>query len=247
MIYKNIADMLRKEINSYKFAIGDAIPCEKKLAESFSVSRMTIRRAIDELIHLRLVSREQGRGTFVIAKDFHFGVTKLTSFNEIVSDSNIEGRTTVIDFKIINAPLSISSKLELNNDEKVFYSRRIRYINNKAVIVEDSYMPFKLFKNLSVEHLEGSKFNYIENICNIRIEGSYETCYAIMPDQGISQLLSIESHQPILLLTTLSYSSNNQFINYAIIYRNTNEYICGYHLKRHEKNQVSEKMHESEV
>ncbi|OCG27877.1 hypothetical protein A9G11_12335 [Gilliamella sp. wkB108] len=247
MIYKNIADLLRNEINSHKFAIGDAIPSEKKLAESFSVSRMTIRRAIDELIHLRLVSREQGRGTFIIAKDFHFGVTKLTSFKEIVSDANIEGRTVVIDFKIINAPLSISSKLELNNDEKVFYSRRIRYINNKAVMVEDSYMPFKLFKNLSVEHLEESKFHYIENICNISIEGSYEACYAIMPDQGISKLLSIEPNQPILLLTTLSYSSNNQFINYAIIYRNTNEYNFEYHLKRHENTLISKKIQENEV
>jgi len=42
-------------------------------------------------------------------------------------------------------------------------------------MLEDSYMPVKLFRNLSLQHLEGSKFEYIEQECVILIGGNYES------------------------------------------------------------------------
>lgn len=93
-------------------------------------------------------------------------------------------------------------------------------------------MPVKYFRNLTLTHLEGSKFDFIENICQIKISGSYETFHPIMPDNNICQLLKIETNIPILRLSTLSYSTQGDYINYSIMYRNTQDYIVEYHLKR---------------
>ncbi|WP_392551668.1 GntR family transcriptional regulator [Orbus wheelerorum] len=233
MIYKKIAHQLRKEINSRKYAIGDQIPNEKELTALFKVSRMTIRKAIDELINFQLLSREWGRGTFIIAKDVSFGINHLKSFSEIMNEAHKGYTNKVIEFSVTsNINPVVSNKLKLTEKDKVFYVRRIRYINNNPVMVEDSYMPYDLFKGLTVSDMENSKFNYIENICGIKIEGSYETSYAIMPDKEIRELLHLNLGKPILMATTYSYDSYNRIINYAIIYRNSQEHIYEFHLKR---------------
>lgn len=141
-------------------------------------------------------------------------------------------RSEVIEFSIIPCPLSISSKLRINSNECIFYSRRIRFVDNKPLIVEDSYMPVKYFSNLTLTHLEGSKFDFIENVCQIKIAGSYETFHPIIPDNNICQLLKIENNIPILRPSTLSYSIHGDYINYSIMYRNTQDYIVEYYLKR---------------
>lgn len=50
MIYKSIAERLRIRLNSADFTLNSLLPGEKKLAEEFAVSRMTIRKAIDLLV-----------------------------------------------------------------------------------------------------------------------------------------------------------------------------------------------------
>ncbi|WP_392561975.1 GntR family transcriptional regulator [Orbus sturtevantii] len=233
MIYKKIAHQLRKEINSSKYAIGDQLPNEKELSSLFNASRMTVRKAINELINFQLISREWGRGTFIIAKDLNFGINQLKSFSEIMNDAHKGYINKVIEFSVTsNINAVVSNKLKLSEKDKVFYIRRIRYINNNPIMVEDSYMPYNLFKGLTVSDMENSKFNYIENICGIKIEGSYETSYAIIPDKEIRELLCLNIGRPILMSTTYSYDTNNQFINYAIIYRNSQEHIYEFHLKR---------------
>lgn len=57
MIYKSIAERLRIRLNSADFTLNSLLPGEKKLAEEFAVSRMTIRKAIDLLVAWGLVVR----------------------------------------------------------------------------------------------------------------------------------------------------------------------------------------------
>ena len=64
MIYKSIAERLRIRLNSADFTLNSLLPGEKKLAEEFAVSRMTIRKAIDLLVAWGLVVRRHGSGTY---------------------------------------------------------------------------------------------------------------------------------------------------------------------------------------
>ena len=62
MIYKSIAERLRIRLNSADFTLNSLLPGEKKLAEEFAVSRMTIRKAIDLLVAWGLVVRVKTPG-----------------------------------------------------------------------------------------------------------------------------------------------------------------------------------------
>ncbi|MDU2937860.1 GntR family transcriptional regulator [Superficieibacter sp. BNK-5] len=232
MIYKSIADKLRLRLNSENYNVGSPLPGEKKLAEEYGVSRMTIRKAIDLLIHWGLVARKHGSGTYVIQKDVYQETTNLTGLCEVMESQGRIVFSKVLEFVVMPAPPAIARQLRIQTDERIYYSRRLRYVDDKPIMLEDSYMPVKLFRNLSIAHLEGSKFRYIENECGITITGNYESLSPVLADRKMAQLMLVEESTPLLRITSLSYSDSGEFLNYSIMFRNASEYQVDYHLLR---------------
>ena len=71
---------LRIRLNSADFTLNSLLPGEKKLAEEFAVSRMTIRKAIDLLVAWGLVVRRHGSGTYLVRKDVLHQTASLTGW-----------------------------------------------------------------------------------------------------------------------------------------------------------------------
>jgi len=232
VIYKSIADRLRIQLNSADYNIGSPLPAEIRLAEEFGVSRMTIRKAIDLLVNCGLVVRRHGSGTYVVKKDVHQETMNLTGLVEVMHEQGREVVSEVLEFNVMPAPPAIASQLRIKIDEQIYYSRRVRYVDGKSLMVEDSYMPMKLFRNLSVAHLEGSKFSYIEDECHIIVCGNYESLTPVLADRQMAKLLNIDELTPILRITSLSYSDSGEYVNYSVMFRNASEYQVDYHLRR---------------
>lgn len=232
MIYKSIADRLRLRLNSSNFNIGSPLPGEKKLAEEFGVARMTIRKAIDLLVEWGLVVRRHGSGTYVARKDVHHEASNVTGLAEVLREQGKQVISQVLIFEVRPAPPSIASQLRIQIDERIYFSRRVRYVDGKPLMLEDSYMPVKLFRNLSLVHLEGSKFDYIEKECGITISGNHEMLTPVLADKQLAHAMKIPEHTPLLRITTLSYSNHGDFLNYSVMFRNTSEYQVDYHLRR---------------
>lgn len=64
-MYEQIYDKLREEIRSGQYKVGDRVPSEKELAEAYSVSRITSKKALELLADGGLIVRRPGRGSFV--------------------------------------------------------------------------------------------------------------------------------------------------------------------------------------
>lgn len=224
MIYKSIANKLRIRIGTAEYAIGSALPGENRLAEEFAVSRTTIRKAVDLLVNWGLVFRKNGSGTYISHMNVYPGTENLAGFFESMKTFNEKLTSQVLIFQIQPATETIAMQLKINTGDNVYYSRRMRFIDNTPLMLEDSYMPIHLFRDLSVSHLEGSKFKYIEESCRVAISGNYECLTPILADGYISALLHVKENSPILCITSLTYSVHDEFINYSVMYRNTSEY-----------------------
>jgi GntR family transcriptional regulator len=87
-LYQQLQRALRQAIEKRLLGPDDALPAERDLAEALSVSRITVRKAIDGLVQEGLLSRRQGAGTFVCAR-IEKNFSKLTSFSE---DMRARGR-----------------------------------------------------------------------------------------------------------------------------------------------------------
>ncbi len=123
-----------------------------------------------------------------------------------------QGKTVtsqVLIFEIMPAPPAIASQLRIQINEQIYFSRRVRFVEGKPLMLEDSYMPVKLFRNLSLQHLEGSKFEYIEQECGILIGGNYESLTPVLADRLLARQMKVAEHTPLLRITSLSYSECN--------------------------------------
>lgn len=232
MIYKSIAEKLRLRLNSSDYSVGSPLPGEKTLAREFGVARMTIRKATDLLIAWGLVERRHGSGTYVSRKDVHHETTNLTGLVEVLRQQGKTVVSKVLTFEVMPAPPAIASLLRIAVNTQIYFSRRIRYVEGKPLMLEDSYMPVKLFRTLSLAHLEGSKFDYIEKECGITISGNYESLAPVLADKQLAMSMNVEEHTPLLRITSLSYSDSGEFLNYSVMFRNARDYQVDYHLRR---------------
>ena len=149
MIYKSVADRLRIRINNAQLQIGDTLPAEKYLAQQYGVSRMTIRKAITMLIEWGLVERRHGSGTYVTKKDLQHETKGLNGFTELIQQQGRTLSSQVLAFRTMPAPPAIANQLRINTNEPIYYSNRIRSVDGRPLLLEDSYMPCLLYTSPS--------------------------------------------------------------------------------------------------
>ncbi|PNK61617.1 UTRA domain-containing protein [Psychrobacter sp. FDAARGOS_221] len=87
--YQRIKENILKNIHSGKWQAGEAIPTEMALAERFSVSRMTVNRALKELSEDRVLERRQGSGTYVAQQQYNHTVVEVRN---IAADIKAAGK-----------------------------------------------------------------------------------------------------------------------------------------------------------
>lgn len=233
MVYKNLVTNIRKLINHQDVSVGDCLPSEIQLAERFGASRMTVRKALDVLIQDGLLERQQGRGTFIIGKDLKHDNNHLNSFTEHMKMLGKTPHTEVSEFKIIRAPQAIASQLNILQDDKTYYIKRLRYADKQIIQIEESYLPVTLMPDLTYHHLESSKYDFIEKQAHYQIEGCRQTFLPIVASQEFALQLHCDPRTLLLQLLAVSNTTDGVIVDFSVITFNPADYKISYYLKRH--------------
>ncbi|GAK84961.1 predicted transcriptional regulator of N-acetylglucosamine utilization GntR family [Vibrio ponticus] len=215
MLYKKVLDDLKQKINSGVYEVGTALPTERQLIEEYDVSRITIRKAVDELVKLNLVEKRRGSGTYVLGKQYSHELRGLAGTSEILGSCNKAVRYKVFQFSMISDNPAIHKMLDMEEHEPLYYIRRVKYIDDLPRIVEDSYMPVALFPDLNISTLEKSKFDYVERDKGMLIEGSRQEFTAVEPDEDLMKLLDMEKSSPVMNLRSVSNLKDGRRFDYT--------------------------------
>lgn len=232
MIYISLAKQIKKRINSDEFELYQPIPSEKKLAEHYGVARMTVRRAIDELIKEGYLERRHGSGSFIVEKEFTHENKGLNSLTEQAIKSKKKLTSKVIKFMIMPCPNSVALILKINPGDSIYYVIRVRYMDGRPVNYEESFLPVALYPTLSVHHLEHSKFQYIENEMGLVIEGNYFTFKPLLVPESIATHLETTSGDLVMQVTSVSHSPNGQILDYSITTEDVHRHQATYYYRR---------------
>lgn len=197
-IYRQIADTLRQQIANGELKPGDSLPTEALLREQYGVSRVTVRQALKLLTEERVIESLQGSGWYVKEERVNYDIYQLTSFYEKLADRNVETHSDVLIFQVIKASPAIAEALHLTTDDKVYYVKRVRYIKQKPVTLEETWMPLALFPDLSYEVMQKSKYHYIEQVKKLVIDHSEQEIIPVMPSEDAVNALGIDAQKPIL-------------------------------------------------
>ena len=89
-------------------------------------------------------------------------------------------------------------------------------------------MPVKYFPDLSISYLETSKYDYIENVRNIKINYCHHQDFPILPTPTMAEAFHIDTNTPIMKIINTTYSTDNEIIDYTIQYLNSPNYQLNY-------------------
>ncbi|MRS13926.1 GntR family transcriptional regulator [Enterobacteriaceae bacterium RIT691] len=217
-MYRQIADALRGQIQRGELKPGDALPTESALQEAFAVSRVTVRQALKQLTSETIIESIQGSGSYVKEERVNYDIYQLTSFYEKLADRNVETHSDVKVFEAIDASPELAENLDVSEGEKIWHVKRVRFIQQKPVTLEETWMPLALFPDLTWQVMENSKYHFIEQVKKLVIDRSEQEIVPIMPTEEAVALLGLDPGRPILEKISRGYLHDGRVFEYS---RNT--------------------------
>ena len=171
IIYKD----LEKAIHEQKYQVGDFLPTEQELVQSYQVSRDTIRKALTLLVEEGLVKKIHGSGSQVINQEqINFPVSDLTSYQELMEQQGIDSQTNVISLDKIIVDSKLSEKTGFSSSQQVWRVIRQRVVEGCASVVDIDYLDAKLIPQLNRDIAKHSIYDYLENHLNLSISHAFK-------------------------------------------------------------------------
>ena len=218
-LYAQVEATLKEMIEGVVYSPGEQIPSERELSETLGVSRMTVRRAVESLIHHGLLERRSTQGTYVkapqvmrrVGKEFAQGLTQMLRMTGATPGSQL------LLFDIIPAPLKIAEKLQIRLGESVAVLRRLRLANGAPFCIETSYIPQVLVPGLCAEDfaLENtSLYAILRDRYRLEVAKNDETLKMSFATDGEAAYLGIKPKSPVLLLRSVVMDADGKPIEY---------------------------------
>lgn len=217
-MYKIIEEYVKGLIDSGKLSQGDLIPSENQLCEEFNVTRMTVRSALSNLVKDGYIARRRGIGSIVLGGKIYDNISSLSGFTEEMKRKNKEVSNILVDLKLLEADEELSKNLNIKLGENVWEIARVREANKKKVSYMITYMPVKLFPNLTRKDCEGSLYKYIEEVCGFKIAMSEREVEAIISTKELEEQLSLNKKEPLLYIRQVSRFENSDIFEYSHTY-----------------------------
>ncbi|NAW70776.1 UTRA domain-containing protein [Vibrio sp. V27_P1S3P104] len=231
--YLQIADQLLAGIKNGEYKPGTLLPTEAILQNTFSVSRVTIRKAMEILVEQDLLVRVRGSGTYVKAAKTQHNAFELSGFIEEVSAQGREPSSQVITFEIQPCNASIAQKLQLEEGQLIYAVQRLRLIDKEPEILECTYLPVEMFTDLSLEVMQTSKYDYIENQKGLTIALSRQVVWPDTLTENLACLLNSEVGAPILRVESVGELVDGRpfefTINYFRLHQHSFEFVAHRH------------------
>ncbi len=126
-LYFQLFSLLKGMILDGSLPYGERIPTEEQLAKAFDVSRITAKRAMDELAKEKLVERHRGKGSHVVYKYTQKPVkAPLVGMLQEIESMARNSQASILECSLRTPPGAIRDGLELASNEKALHLIRVR-------------------------------------------------------------------------------------------------------------------------
>jgi GntR family transcriptional regulator len=214
-LYIQVREELRDELAA--LAPEAAIPPESRLGERFAVSRITIRRAIDDLVTEGLLVRQQGRGTFRQTPKLVHELNAITSWTDQLKDLGYVPHTAAQELAEIPAPKKIAQLMQIQPDERIIQLRRTRLANNEPITLMVNYIPSKIVPGFIESGLQTeSLYEFLSAHYGLSPTQATDTVETRPASETESERLKIEPWSPVLVVTRVAQLEDGKPFEVAV-------------------------------
>lgn len=207
-MYYRIEQGILEQIHQGFLRPSDQLPTEAELAERHGVSRITAKRALDDLVQQGLAYRQQGKGTFVASRRIR-DVSGFGSFSDDIRGRGMTPSSQVLLFKEVFPDPAVRERLHIAEGKLAIILKRLRLADGEPVALETAYLPSSLCPGLLEEDLATrSLFATLRERYGISPTWADAEIEARSPTRQEAAMLGSKSGMPVLEARRTTFAAN---------------------------------------
>jgi len=208
-LHSMIASRVEAQIRSGAWARGTRLPPERELCELLDVSRTSLRQALAELEERGLITRHQGRGTYVARPRVDADTSDYFSISDALRGRGMVVATEVISTAVIKANDRLAQELHVTIDEDILELRRLRSADGEPIVLEVSYLSLGLLPGLDqVDFATRSLYHVLWEDYGHCVATASETLEPVVLTAGEAHQLGVARGSPALLFRRSTYDGS---------------------------------------
>lgn len=211
-LHQQISHALRAAISSGQLAPGSRVENEIDLAARLGLSRPTVRRAMEDLVHSGLVTRRRGSGTVVAPSQVRRQL-KLTSLFDDLEAEGLRPTTTVLEFSIAVGAPETTALLGLEPKSGVLTIRRLRFAGGEPLAILMNELPSEIAPDHSTLGVSGLYASLRKK--GVVVAGATQRIGARLATPAEAELLGEKAGAALLTLDRVAYSDSGRIIEHG--------------------------------
>jgi len=219
-LYMQIARKLSDDVRNGRYQVDQALPSERTLSELLNVSRVTARKAIDQLVDQGLVVRRRGSGNY-IAPRIEQPLSNLTSFSEQLQQRGYTPKSRWLKRAIVTASADEQMSLALSPSSKVARLERLRMADDVVMAYEVSVLPQHIVPK--PEAIGDSLYAFLESTGKAPAR-ALQHIRAMNAPAELAQQLEVPEGQAVLFITRIAYLDSGEAVELTHSYCRSDHY-----------------------
>jgi len=218
-LYYQLATILREQIISGRYVIGDKLPTEADLVQQYAVSRATVRGALQNLTDEGLIRREAGRGTFVSGMPEFTGTMKMDGTLNGLIAMGLATSPKLVDLQKVTVTTHQAEVLGMEPGTPALRAYRVRYYEDHPYCYIINTLPLEIGNKLSKSDWEsGSILKHLQAKHHIQLGDADEYVRATIADANLARWLQVRIGAPLLQVEYLIRDADGKPVETPIIF-----------------------------
>jgi DNA-binding GntR family transcriptional regulator len=217
-LYYQIFEDIRLQIKNHELNSGDKMPTEQWLTEHYQVSRVTVRKALSELLNAELIQGVRGKGSIVAHPRINRNAASLTGLHEEIAKAGMKPTSIVSDIKRVTAQGKLTEKMGVPEGEPLLSFKRLRLGDNVPIADQTIYLLESIFKGFNPIVLqEGSFYKLAEDEFGLKIDYAEQTIDVKKPTKKQAKELQLADNTSLLRMERTTYLLSGEVVEYTEI------------------------------
>lgn len=212
-MYLQVARRLMDDMQAGHYRPDQALPSERALSEQFGVSRVTARKAIDQLVLQGLVIRKHGSGNYV--SQMELPLPSLSGFSAQMQQRGNKPSSTWLKREIVLANAEEQLSLGLSPNERVVRLERLRLADDEVMAHELAVLPLDIVPDPGA--IGDSLYQYLAENGRLPVR-ALQQIRAANATEAVAEQLGVEVGQAVLFVTRVGYLGSGRAVELTYAY-----------------------------
>lgn len=199
-LYQRLRVDLLQRIASGEWSPGAAIPAEVELTKTYGLATGTVRKAIDMLVAEGVLTRSQGKGTYVRRPNFDSSLFRFFRF-KTKDGGTVQPTARILNRAVRPPPTEVRGALGLREDAQAIFLSRVRQIDDRVVLAEEIWLPRELFEplvDLKLKDFGDLLYPLYERTCKQLVAAARERLTVESAGRTLAERLGLEIGSPVI-------------------------------------------------